>query len=71
MARPGYGPMWDFLPNRGWLYAVKVLWFGIQAVLFKWLMQGPGGGEGCLMVNAAAMYGNTGQMTNKAVVIDL
>ncbi|KAJ2896993.1 calcineurin-like phosphoesterase [Zalerion maritima] len=72
MARPGGGPIWDICtPNWGWVYAVQVLVYGSQAVLFKWLMQGPGGGEGCLMVNAAMMHGNTGKMENRFEVVDI
>lgn len=34
-------------------------------------MSGPGSNKGGLMVNAAQMYGNTGKVKNRAVVVDI
>ena len=55
MSRNPRGPIFDCIPNGGWVDAVKVLAYGLHSVLFKWLMQGPGGGEVSLMVNASMM----------------
>lgn len=72
MARPKRGLLLDLLvPHAGWLDAFKVLLYGVNAVLFKWVMLGPGPNNGSLMVNAAQMYRNTGKMGNTIQVVDL
>jgi hypothetical protein len=59
------------LPHAGWVDALKLMAHGVQSVLFKWLMQGPGSNTGGLMVNAALTRGNTGQLGNSVQVVDL
>ncbi|KAL8348356.1 hypothetical protein RB598_001588 [Gaeumannomyces tritici] len=72
MARPKRGLILDlFTPHAGWLDAVKVLLYGVNAVLFKWIMLGPGSNNGSVMINAAQMYRNTGKMGNSIQVVDL
>ncbi|KAK3687528.1 calcineurin-like phosphoesterase [Podospora appendiculata] len=71
MARPRRGPIYDLLPNPGWVDALCVLWYGLNSVVWKWIMLGPGANNGGLMVNAAVMYGNTGKVRNPATVVDL
>jgi hypothetical protein len=71
MARPKRGVFYDMLPNPGWIDAVGVVWHGLNSVLWKWLMQGPGSNNGGLMVNAALTHGNTGKLGNKVQVVDL
>lgn len=72
MARPRRGLIRDcMLPHAGWIDAFKVVLYGLNAVLFKWIMQGPGPNQGCLMVNAAQMYRNTGKLGNKPQVVDM
>ncbi|KAL8382698.1 hypothetical protein RB595_006471 [Gaeumannomyces hyphopodioides] len=72
MTRPKRGLILDLLtPHAGWLDAFKVLLYGVNAVLFKWIMLGPGSNNGSLMINAAQMYRNTGKMGNSIQVIDL
>lgn len=34
-------------------------------------MGGPGSNQGSLLVNAAQMYGSTGKVKNRAVVVDI
>lgn len=63
--------MWDLWPNSAWLDIAEVVYLGIESVLWKWLMGGPGSNQGSLMVNAAQMYGNTGKVRSRAVVIDM
>ncbi|KAH6687999.1 metallophosphoesterase domain-containing protein [Plectosphaerella plurivora] len=72
MSRPPSGPVWDLLPNGGWIDAVKVIIYGVHSVIFKWLMLGPGGNtSSSLLVNAALMKGNSGKLGNPVQVIDL
>ncbi|KAK0619918.1 Metallo-dependent phosphatase-like protein [Immersiella caudata] len=72
MTRTGSGFIWDLFPSRAWVDAVKVIWYGVKSIVWKWVMLGPGSSNnGGLMVNAAAMYGNTGKLGNKVIVVDL
>ncbi|KAK3324166.1 putative calcineurin-like phosphoesterase [Cercophora scortea] len=71
MARPKRGPIYDLLPNPGWVDALYVLWYGLNSVVWKWIMLGPGANNGALMVNAAVMHGNTGKVRNPVMVVDL
>lgn len=66
------GPILDFIPNRDWIACVKVLYYGLNAILFKYLMLGPGSNKASLMVNAGCMQGNTGKLREKAAqVLDI
>ncbi|KKA28927.1 hypothetical protein TD95_002487 [Thielaviopsis punctulata] len=69
MAQARRGLVWDFVPNAQWLLMAKTLVYGVNGVLFRWLMLGPGGATGAVLVNAAQMYGNTGRMENKPQVV--
>lgn len=60
------GPFFDFIPNPDWIDVVKILYYGLNAILFKHLMLGPGSNNASLMVNAACMNGNTGRLHKKA-----
>lgn len=71
MSRPKKGPLHDFFPNSNWKEAFKVVFYGINSILWKWLMLGPGSNNAGLMVNAALMYGNTGKMGNTVEVVNL
>ncbi|TFB03335.1 putative rhamnogalacturonate lyase C [Trichoderma ghanense] len=72
LSRSPRGPFWDFVPNAAWWDHLYVLWHGLHAVLWKWIMGGPGSNQGgCLMVNAAQMYGSTGRVKSRAVVVDI
>lgn len=71
MARTGNGFIYDLLPSRAWVDAVAVVWYGFISIVWKYAMLGPGSNNGGLMVNAAAMYGNTGRVTNPVQVVDL
>ncbi|KAF3767718.1 hypothetical protein M406DRAFT_345585 [Cryphonectria parasitica EP155] len=59
------GPLLDFFPNRDWITAAKVIYYGLNAILFKYLMLGPGSNNASLMVNAGCMKGNTGRLQKK------
>jgi len=65
--RPPRGLLGDLIPHRGWLDLFQLVVGGIQGVLWKWLMLGPGASSGSLMVNAAQMYGNTGKIKSRAI----
>ena len=79
MSRPSKGPIHDFFPLLypsgsgigAWRDAFYVIWYGVNSILWKWLMQGPGSNNGGLFVNAAVTYGNTGRTGNKVVVLEL
>lgn len=49
----------------------QVVWYGVHNVLWKWLMAGPASNNGSLMVNASQMYGNSGKVKNRAVVVTI
>ncbi|EAA33173.1 Metallo-dependent phosphatase [Neurospora crassa] len=51
--------------------AARVIWHGITAVVWKWVMQGPGSNNGALLVNASVTYGNTGKVINPVQVVEL
>lgn len=72
MARTPRGLIFDFIPNPGWIDALKVIYYGFNAIAFKYLMLGPGSNNASLMVNAACMQGNTGKLhKNPAQVVEL
>ncbi|KAK0718152.1 calcineurin-like phosphoesterase [Lasiosphaeria miniovina] len=73
MARQWKGPLRDLLPGPAWADAFSVLWYGVNSVLFKWLMLGPGTNNGGLMVNAAVVRGNTRKLVRRspAAVVEL
>lgn len=71
MSRPHHGLIRDFAPGPAWLDLLAMAYHGVHSVLWKWLMGGPGSNQASLMVNAAQMYGNTGKMTNQAIVVDM
>lgn len=47
---------------QGLKYALSVLRYGLQSVLWKWIMAGPGSNNGGVLVNAGVMKGNTGRL---------
>jgi hypothetical protein len=67
--RPKPGLLRDILPHAGWIDAGRVIANGVHSVLWKWLMLGPGGNNGSVMVNAGVMYGNTGKIGNRPQVV--
>ncbi|KAH7275443.1 hypothetical protein MRS44_006346 [Fusarium solani] len=71
MSRPRRGLIRDFIPNEAWLDILRLVIRGLHSVAWKWLMSGPGSNNGSLMVNAAQMYGNSGKLKNRAVVVDI
>lgn len=72
MSKTPRGPIFDFIPNYDWIEAVKVIFYGLNAILFKYLMLGPGSNNASLMVNAGCMYGNTKTLRkNAAQIVEL
>lgn len=71
MSRPKKGPLHDLFPNCDWKEALLVLRYGVSSILWKWMMAGPRSNNAALMINAAQMYGNTGELGNKVQVVDL
>ncbi|KAI2602854.1 Metallo-dependent phosphatase [Hypoxylon sp. NC1633] len=64
MSRPRRGPVYDMLPNSGWVDALKVMYYGIISVLWHWFMLG-GAANGSVMINAAMQHGTSGKLTKK------
>lgn len=54
-----------------WLDVLEILYLGVESVLWKWLMGGPGSNDGSLLVNAAQMDGNSGKVKSRARIIDV
>ncbi|KAI9171062.1 putative rhamnogalacturonate lyase C [Paramyrothecium foliicola] len=71
LSRPRRGLIRDFIPNAAWIDILEIVSQGVQSVLWKWIMGGPGSNHGSLMVNASQMYGNTGKAKSRAVIVDL
>ncbi|KAK0735914.1 hypothetical protein B0T21DRAFT_402538 [Apiosordaria backusii] len=49
--------------------ALNVLRYGLQSVLWKWIMAGPGSNNGGVLVNAGVMRGNTGRLRKGREVV--
>ena len=71
LRRPRRGPLAELLPHAGWLDLVRLALHGLHGVLWKFLMAGPGSGQGALLVNAAQVYGDTGRIGHRPVVVEL
>ncbi|KFA55536.1 hypothetical protein S40293_02014 [Stachybotrys chartarum IBT 40293] len=71
LARPRTGFIRDFVPSRAWLDILRIIYHGVDSVLWKWIMGGPGSNNGSIMVNAAQMYGNSGKVVSRPVVVYL
>jgi hypothetical protein len=71
MSRPAKGFLYDLIPSARWIDAFRVLYYGVNSILWKWIMLGPGTNHGGLMTNASVMYGNTGRLRNPVTVVDL
>jgi hypothetical protein len=69
LERPRRGLIRDVFSHASWIDAAKVLIYGVHAVLWKWLMLGPGANSGSMMINAAQMWGNTGKIRSRAQVV--
>ncbi|KAJ4389765.1 hypothetical protein N0V93_007237 [Gnomoniopsis smithogilvyi] len=69
MSKTPRGPILDFVPNRDWIDVIKVIYYGLNAILFKYLMLGPGSNNASLMVNASCVLGNTKKLRNNAAQI--
>lgn len=69
-ARSG-GVLADLMPGRGWVDAAEVVWHGVKGILWQWLMVGPKGGGGGLLVNAAMTFQSTSEIGNVAQVVEL
>ncbi|KFH44000.1 rhamnogalacturonate lyase C-like protein [Hapsidospora chrysogenum ATCC 11550] len=71
LSRPRRG-IWELvIPGRIWLDALHVVYLGIESVLWKWLMSGPGSNHGSLLVNAAQMDAKSGKVKSRAWTIDI
>lgn len=51
--------------------AWEVVWYGVKGLLWQWLMMGPKGGNGGLLVNAALTYQSTSEIGNEPQVVVL
>jgi hypothetical protein len=71
MGRKNGGVLMDLLPGMAWIDALKVIWFGMKGIAWQWLMVGPSGGKGGLMVNAAVVYQSTIDVGNPVNIVEL
>lgn len=72
MSGPPRGAILEMIPNSRWFDALRVVYYGVNAVAFKYLMLGPGSNNASLMVNAGCMQGNTGKLCESpAQVVEL
>lgn len=71
LSRPPQKLIWEIVPNRSWLDVAHIMFLGVETVLWKWLMGGPGSNQGSVLVNAAQMHGSSGKVRSRAVVIDM
>ncbi|KAG8167166.1 hypothetical protein KVR01_002855 [Diaporthe batatas] len=72
MSGPPRGALFDMIPNSSWFDALKVIYYGVNAVAFKYLMLGPGSNNASLMVNASCMQGKSGKLCKSpAQVVEL
>jgi hypothetical protein len=71
MSRTGNSMLRDLIPSTAWLDTVKVLFYGVRGVLWDRLMVGPGGSNGCLMVNAAIAWQSTTSVGNTPEIVEL
>lgn len=69
--KTGNGILRDFVPSTAWIDAIKVLFYGVRGILWDRLMVGPGGSNGCLMVNAAIVWQSTTAVGNTPEVVEL
>ena len=71
MNHTGSGIVADLIPSQAWWNAIKLVWYGIRGILWDRLMVGPGGSNGCLMVNAAIVWQSTTKVGNRPQVVEL
>lgn len=70
-SQTGGGVFTDVIPSGAWVDAAKVVWHGIKGIFWQWLMVGPAGGNGGILVNAALVYQSTTQVGNPVEVVDI
>jgi len=68
LGRPD-GLIRGLLDPRGWIDAIRVVWYGAAGVLWNRIWGGQD--HATLMVNASLMYNNTGQLRNTPQLIDV
>jgi hypothetical protein len=71
LSRTGGGILRDFVPSAAWLDTIKVLFHGVRGLLWDRLMVGPGGSNGCLLVNPALVWQSTISMGNEPEIVEL
>ena len=64
MLRKKRGPIYDIIPNPGWIAALKVLYYAAKAILWQWFWLG-GASNGSILINAAMHAGTSGKLTDK------
>jgi len=63
------GVVGDVFAVGAWIDIVRLLWYGVQGVLWSRVWGGDGGGS--VMVNASLAYRNTGKLGNPVQVVDI
>lgn len=63
------GVVGDVFAVGAWIDTVRLVWYGLQGVL--WSRVWGGGGGGSVMVNASLAYRSTGRLGNPVQVVDI
>jgi hypothetical protein len=65
------GVVADLIPSAAWIDVAKVVWYGVNGVLWQWLMVGSKGANGGILVNAALAYQSTSNIGNAPEIVEL
>lgn len=61
----------DLIPSPAWIDAVRVIWYGVRGILWQYLMAGPRGGNGGILVNSALVYQSSLELRNRPEIVEL
>ncbi|KAI0523679.1 calcineurin-like phosphoesterase [Xylaria bambusicola] len=64
MLRRKRGPLYDMIPNPGWIGAFRVLYHAAKGILWQWFWLG-GMSNGSILINAAMQAGTSGKLTDR------
>lgn len=65
------GILVDLIPSHAWADALRVVWYGVKGIFWQYLMVGPRGANGGVLINAALTYRSTSNIGNPAQIVEL
>jgi hypothetical protein len=71
MLRKKGGMVADVVPSVAWVDALKVIWYGVKGIMWQYLMVGPKGANGGVLVNASVVWQSTTKLGHDAQVVEL